>query len=361
MSRELAGGWPLIPLSQISELSLGKMLDKNKNRGEMRPYLANINVRWGGFDLQDLREMRFEDREFERYCLRYGDIVMCEGGEPGRCAVWLEAEAGMMIQKALHRIRPVDGIDSHYLYYALAQKGSSGELAEYMTGGGIKHLPGEQLAKIEIPIPPIDEQRRIGEVLRAADAAIEAQRSYHSQFQAVAMRVRERLIWPDERYPMLKLGECISVMRNGAVYDAGTQVGDALVTRIETIADGVIDYSRTGRCELDAKLSSYRVKFGDILFSHINSVKHIGKTAIKRDDLDLYHGMNLMLLRANRSVVIPEYLYAVLLTERARAFFRGRARVAVNQASLNKNDIATFEMPCPSFEAQIEIVDRCEM
>lgn len=174
MSSEGLDAWPLMRLDHVAELCLGKMLDKEKNRGEPRPYLANVNVRWGGFDLQDLREMRFEEREFERYGLRSGDIVMCEGGEPGRCAIWMDEVPGMMIQKALHRIRPQNGIDSHYLYYALAQGVQSGAFDEYMTGSGIKHLPGNQVETLEVLMPSLDEQRRIAEVLRSVDDAIAA-------------------------------------------------------------------------------------------------------------------------------------------------------------------------------------------
>jgi type I restriction enzyme S subunit len=94
--------WPTYKLGTVADFCLGKMLDQKKNRGELLPYLANINVRWGEFDLTDLREMRFEQHELERYGLRYGDIVMCEGGEPGRCAIWKEQRSAMMIQKALH-------------------------------------------------------------------------------------------------------------------------------------------------------------------------------------------------------------------------------------------------------------------
>lgn len=173
---ELVGGshdhWETARLGEIAELSLGKMLDKVKNKGELHPYLANINVRWGSFDLQHLREMRFEEREFERYMIRAGDIVMCEGGEPGRCALWMDEVPGMMIQKALHRIRPTERIDCHFLYYALFHKGKSGAFDEYLTGGGIKHLPGVQLGKVEVSFPSVDEQRRISEVLRSMDEAI---------------------------------------------------------------------------------------------------------------------------------------------------------------------------------------------
>lgn len=63
------------------------------------PYLSNISVRWGEFDLTNLREMRFEQNESERYGLSYGNIVMCEGGEAGQCAIWKDQRSSMMIQR----------------------------------------------------------------------------------------------------------------------------------------------------------------------------------------------------------------------------------------------------------------------
>src|SRR5205807_1800887 len=91
--------------SLASEMCLGKMLDKQKNRGTLQPYLRNVNVRWFTFALSDLKEMRFEDDEQARYELRSGDLVVCEGGEPGRAAVWRGQTDNAKIQKALHRIR----------------------------------------------------------------------------------------------------------------------------------------------------------------------------------------------------------------------------------------------------------------
>ena len=77
-----------IPFMTITDSRLGKMLDKGKNTGTPRKYLRNINVRWFSFDLSDLLEMRIEDSEIEKYSIIKGDLVICEGGEPGRCAVW---------------------------------------------------------------------------------------------------------------------------------------------------------------------------------------------------------------------------------------------------------------------------------
>ena len=136
--------WETRCLGDLADLSLGKMLDEKKNRGEPLPYLANINVRWGEFNLDDLREMRFEENERERFGLKHGDIVMCEGGEPGRCAIWKEPIPGMMFQKALHRIRPYECLDSRFLFYSFLHKGEMDGFAGLFTGSTIKHLPAEK-------------------------------------------------------------------------------------------------------------------------------------------------------------------------------------------------------------------------
>lgn len=168
--------WTAKPLAEVADFRLGKMLDDKKNKGEPLPYLANINVRWGEYDLENLREMRFAHDEMDRYGLKYGDIVMCEGGEPGRCAIWKESVPGMMIQKALHRIRPHDCLDHRFLFYSFLHKGKIGSFAPLFTGATIKHLPREKLAKVEIAFPQLDVQRCIADILSAYDDLIENNR-----------------------------------------------------------------------------------------------------------------------------------------------------------------------------------------
>ncbi|WP_257285870.1 restriction endonuclease subunit S [Endozoicomonas sp. SESOKO1] len=167
--------WAVRRMDEVAELSLGKMLDEKKNKGEPLPYLANLNVRWGEFDLKDLRTMRFEGHELERFSIRAGDIIMCEGGEPGRCALWKE-EQSLMIQKALHRIRPKPAINSTFLYYSLLNIGKSGGFTPYFTGSTIKHLPKQQLAQVEIRIPKEETQNQIAAVLCEYDNLIKNNR-----------------------------------------------------------------------------------------------------------------------------------------------------------------------------------------
>lgn len=168
--------WNKKYLGDLAEFCLGKMLDQRKNKGDFLPYLANVNVRWGEFDLDNLRQMRFEQHELERYGLKYGDIVMCEGGEPGRCAIWKDQRPGIMIQKALHRIRPLEALDYRFLYYSFLHKGKTGGFAPLFTGSTIKHLPRQNLAKVEIEFPPIPIQEHIANILSAYDDLIENNR-----------------------------------------------------------------------------------------------------------------------------------------------------------------------------------------
>ena len=184
----MASDLPLVRLGDYVDACLGKMLDGQKNRGKLQPYLGNSNVRWGAFDLEDLAVMRFEDHEDERYGIRDGDLIVCEGGEPGRCAIWRGGQP-MKIQKALHRVRTKDGLDSHFLYYWFLRAGRTGELEPFFTGSTIKHLTGRALAELRIPLLPIESQREVAKVLRSLDAKIDLNRRINQTLEAMAQAI----------------------------------------------------------------------------------------------------------------------------------------------------------------------------
>ena len=158
---ELPESWAWVNVGTVAHARLGKMLDKAKNKGTPRKYLRNINVRWFDFDLSDLLEMRFEDSELPEFALRRGDVLICEGGEPGRAAVWDGRRTNIYFQKAIHRVRFLDFVDSEFFVKALRANADDGRLAEYFTGTGIKHFTGKGLAAYLFPLPPLAEQRRI--------------------------------------------------------------------------------------------------------------------------------------------------------------------------------------------------------
>ena len=154
--------YPKRRLAEFGSARLGKMLDKQKNTGIETRYLRNVNVRWFGFDLSDLQNIRIEPHERETLQIVDGDLLICEGGEPGRCAVWNKGSTDIVFQKALHRVR-VDSTKAlpTWIAYALKSLCDSAALDDLFTGTTIKHLTGVALTQVDFPMPSSEEQYEI--------------------------------------------------------------------------------------------------------------------------------------------------------------------------------------------------------
>ncbi|HCT3285360.1 TPA: restriction endonuclease subunit S [Morganella morganii] len=157
---ELPVGWEWVRLGTITNTRLGKMLDKAKNKGQLKKYLRNTNIQWDYISLEDINEMRFEEHELEEFLLRKGDLLICEGGEPGRCAVW-NHEGEYYFQKALHRLRTFLNMSPHFFAMTLKIGALNGTLDSLFTGVTIKHLPGDKLQQYVVPLMPLKEQVKV--------------------------------------------------------------------------------------------------------------------------------------------------------------------------------------------------------
>jgi type I restriction enzyme S subunit len=153
-------GLPSMRLGEIVDCQLGKMLDKKRqNGGSQRPYLRNANIRWFEVDTSDVLFMDIEDREMERFGVRRGDLLVCEGGEPGRAAIWSGGDGVFGFQKALHRLRPDKSrVLPEYLNWVLWIWSQRGLLGDHITSATIAHLTREKLVKINILLPPLAVQ-----------------------------------------------------------------------------------------------------------------------------------------------------------------------------------------------------------
>ena len=213
----MKNGWQTKKVSEIAKHSLGKMLDKAKNKGEPKPYLRNLNVRWFDFDLSDVLEMRFLPEEAARYTAVKGDVLICEGGYPGRAAIW-EQDEPIYFQKALHRVRFHEPERSKWFLYYLFSKDLDGALKDHFNGAGIQHFTGEALAQFELPHPPLPEQQRIVGILDKAFEGIaiaktnaeknlrNARELFESYLQTVFSQRGER--WAEKR--LAEVAESIS-------------------------------------------------------------------------------------------------------------------------------------------------------
>ena len=173
---QAAPEWEKVALGEIAEIKLGKMLDGQKHiSGKLLPYLNNLSLRWNEVNTSNLPEMYFNDHELDRFGLRTGDVVVCEGGEPGRAAVWDGRLPYLKFQKAIHRVRFNVPFEPRLLVLYLEAIAGTTQFEMLFTGGGIKHLTRETFAQLKIPLASHDEQQRIANCLTSLDALITAQ------------------------------------------------------------------------------------------------------------------------------------------------------------------------------------------
>lgn len=172
-------GWTDDAVGNIAEHRLGKMLDKNKNKGEFKAYLRNLNVQWFVVQTDDVLEMRFEEDEYEKYLVLKGDLLICEGGYPGRAAIW-EKDHPIFYQKALHRVRCKEPRYNRWLLYYLFISDTNGSLKKFFTGTGIQHFTGQSLKKLVVPIPPSSQ---IGGLLERFELLHEQTQQLESIYQ----------------------------------------------------------------------------------------------------------------------------------------------------------------------------------
>ncbi len=164
--------WEKSFFSDIATSRLGKMLNSSKNTGENRfPYLANFNVQWFRFDVEKLNRMDFNEAEQAEFELLDGDLLVCEGGEIGRCAVWHNQVKNCFFQKAIHRVR----CDSqkilpeylmHWFKYNCDHKGFAAIEGAKAT---ISHLPSIKLKALIVTVPPLKLQQQFADFVGQTD------------------------------------------------------------------------------------------------------------------------------------------------------------------------------------------------
>ena len=150
--------WCVNSLGDIFNHNTGKALNSSNQDGFMKEYLTTSNVYWNKFDLSVIKQMPFKENEMNKYTVTKGDLLVCEGGDIGRAAIW-NFNYDICIQNHLHRLRPKGSICVSFFYYALKQLKE-----KRLIGGqgiGLMGLSSRELHKILIPVPPLVEQERI--------------------------------------------------------------------------------------------------------------------------------------------------------------------------------------------------------
>jgi len=366
-------GWRSSQLDEVADVILSNV-DKKSYDDQIPVRLCNYtDVYYNDKIINglDFMEATATDREVERFKIHPGDVLITKDSEtPDDIAVPALVEDAfddVLCGYHLAILRPDStAVSGAYLSFLLGLHWVRHYFFTLANGVTRYGLTSDAIQKAVLPFPPLPEQKKIAEILSTWDDAIATVSRLIESKRALKKGLMQQLLTGKRRFPgftkpwtRTKLREITSMIRNGAVYDIKTRIGYPM-TRIETISNWVIDFDKVGHADPDAKLNEYKLKKGDILYSHINSLKHIGKVAIYKGGPDLYHGMNLLLIRPNTGV-IAQYLYLLFTSVKGRRFAIRYAKQAVNQASINSSEVASFTFDLPDISEQMRIVDLIDM
>jgi len=170
---EIPEGWGAKPISREYEVQLGKMLQPEPSQdAELKPYLRTANVFWNNFDLTEVNEMYVSSREKDQFSIVPGDLLVCEGGDVGRSAIWMGKIQECYIQNSLHRIRPLGKNQNKFLYYCLFAANSKGEVEKVCSKATIAHYTLVKIKRTKVPIPSPAEQKIISSFLDSETSKI---------------------------------------------------------------------------------------------------------------------------------------------------------------------------------------------
>jgi type I restriction enzyme, S subunit len=197
--------WEVMSIGEIFEIQLGKMLNQKASEGKSPFfYLGNRNVQWDLINTADLPVMDFNDDERKKYELRQGDILVCEGGEVGRTSIWRGEVENCYYQKAIHRLRPINGAYLPELFLRFMMWGvANGILADFTSQTSIAHLTQEKLGAVPIIVPPISDQLAILHILAGFDANLNSNSSNVKKLHTLKTALMQDLLTGRKRVTSL--------------------------------------------------------------------------------------------------------------------------------------------------------------
>lgn len=355
----------------VASTQLGRMLSARRETGvHARPYLRNRDVQWGHVAVTDLPTMDFSPEDEARFRLASGDVLVCEGGEVGRAAIWRDQLAECYYQKALHRVRVSEALSPGYLRYLLEHYARTKAFAELTSGSTIAHLPQEDLRNLLVILPPRDEQDRIVAAIEQQFSRVDAgaaalDRARHNLKRMQSAVLGDLLSDSDGcAWQSVPLGEILEHGRYGTSTKCAYDGQGLPVLRIPNIQSGKVDLrdlKRAVDCEVD--LWRTLIEEGDVLIIRTNGSRSlIGRAAVVPVQNEaLSFASYLIQLKVNYTLLLPHYLVAALAAPQVRVRVERLAATSAGQYNISLGKLRSLKIPLPPLEDQaalLKVADR---
>jgi type I restriction enzyme, S subunit len=357
--------WHVSTVGDEFSIQLGKMLDSEKNIGIPKRYLGNRAIQWGRIDLDGLGVVKMTPSDLRRFRLRNGDLLVCEGGEIGRAAIWKDLIPECYYQKALHRLRPIRGYNVFLMLCMLERWALTGFLTNFVTQTSIAHLPKDKLEKIPLPIPPTKaEQDAIAKVLGDANALIESLMQLIAKKRNLKRGAVQELLRPKDGWIPQNLGNIADPNQRwsftGGPFGSNLKASDytlegVRIIQLQNIGDGEFknDYEAFTSYEKANELLSCNIYPGEILLSKMGDpvARACITPSLRERYLMCSDGIR---LAVDKRRFNPYFVYTAI---NAPAF-RKKAEDAGSGSTRKRiglNALRNLELFCPKLEEQTAI------
>ena len=366
--------WTWRSLGDLFEIGAGKTMSAAaRNGADKTPFLRTSNVLWDEIDLSSVDEMSIPEHELLAKLLRPGDLLVCEGGEIGRAAIWGGEVEPMSFQNHVHRLRPiVEEVDTRFYVYFL-QSGFT-QLGIYEGAGNkttIPNLSRSRLAGLDVPQPSLAEQQAISCVLSRVRDATRVQDQNFATAQSLKRAAMHTLFTRgllDEAQKETEIGPMPESWEVAAIDDVtvSTQYGLSMrgqtsgtypILRMNCQEDGKVHYRDIQFVDLDSEsYDRFQVNPDDLLFNRTNSIDLVGRMAIVEDHRPAVFASYLVRLVVDADRCIPKFLNYFMNWPRTQEEIKKLASRAVGQANINATKLRTVLFPLPAIDEQREIV-----
>ncbi len=363
----LPPGWMRAKLADVASTQLGRMLSSRRETGAYaRPYLRNRDVQWGHINVSDLPSMDFSPEDADRFRLTSGDVLVCEGGEVGRAAIWKDQIAECYFQKAIHRVRTSQALSPEFLRYLLEHYARSKAFASFTSGSTIAHLPQEDLRNLPINLPPRAEQERIvaavEEQFSRLDAGVAALEQAQHNLRRIRAAALEGAVPSGEGLaPAVPLGDLVAPGKKIAygVLVPGDHDPDGIpFVRVGDLSGRQVSTQNMKHIApaIAAHYPRTRLQGGEVLLSLVGT---IGRTAVVPPELAGANVARALAVIPVQETVDPRYAAIALSRDRVTRELTNLSH-EVARKTLNLEDVRKYEIPLPSYPEQLEIVKAVE-
>ena len=295
---------------------------------------------------------------FDEYKMKYsfphkGEVMITCAGTVGKCIIYNGEDSYYQDSNIVWIDNPNEIISNDFLYHLLSKINWS-----HLNSTTIVRIYNDDLRNLKLYYPHHDEQKKITHLFQLINERIATQNKIIEKLQSLIKGLSQQLLSSENDWILYRLDD-LAQIKSGY---SGTQVSYQTpykVSRIETISKHCIDIQRIGYVECIPE--SYRLNVGNILFSNINSIQYIGNTAYLDKDYGLYHGMNLLRIIPNTTIVRPRFLHLLLCTDWAINHFQTICNKAVSQASINQTALGKSRFPIPPMSVQQQICSMFEL